>query len=95
MVFRGQTFDGRRLIENVEFEVNKETGLIEYIEETKNSTLVLNGKEMSEIEESSTKLKEKERVVMGDMLERPSDLFDREREIWNHIALAVKDDNAQ
>ena len=55
--------------------------MIAYIEETRNSTLVLNGKEMSEIEESSTKLKEKERVVMGDMLERLSDLFDREREI--------------
>ena len=81
MVFRGRTFDGKRLIENAEFEVNKETGLIEYIEETRNSTLILNGKEMREIEESSTKLKEKERVVMGDMLERLSDLFDREREI--------------
>ena len=81
MVFRGRTFDGKRLIENAEFEVNKETGLIEYIEETRNSTLILNGKEMREIEESSTKLKEKERVVIGDMLERLSDLFDREREI--------------
>lgn len=46
MVFRGRTFDGKRLIENAEFEVNKETGLIEYIEETRNSTLILNGKEM-------------------------------------------------
>ena len=81
MVFMGRTFDGKRLIENAEFEVNKETGLIEYIEETRNSTLILNGKEMREIEESSTKPKEKERVVMGDMLERLSDLFDREREI--------------
>ena len=81
MVFRGRTFDGKRLIENAEFEINKETGLIEYVEETRNSTLILNGKEMREIEESSTKLKEKERVVMGDMLERLSDLFDREREI--------------
>jgi hypothetical protein len=35
MVFRGRTFDGKRLIENAEFEVNKETGLIEYIKETK------------------------------------------------------------
>ncbi|MEM0134468.1 MAG: transposase [Thermoplasmatales archaeon] len=47
---------------------------------------------MREIEESSVRLKTRERVVMSDMLERLSDLFDRERGIENNIALAVKDD---
>ncbi|MEM3193165.1 MAG: IS110 family transposase, partial [Candidatus Parvarchaeota archaeon] len=47
---------------------------------------------MREIEESSIRLKTRERVVMGDMLEILSDLFDRERGIENNIALAVKDD---
>ena len=47
---------------------------------------------MREIEKSFPKLKENERIVMEDMLKRLSDLFDREREMENKIALAVKDD---
>ena len=56
------------------------------------ATDIIGRKGLREIEESSVKLKTKEGVVMGDMLERLSDLFDREREIENNIALAVKDD---
>ena len=45
------------------------------------------------IEESFPKLKENEKIVMEDMLKRISELFDREREMENRIALAVKDDS--
>jgi imidazolonepropionase-like amidohydrolase len=47
MVFRGRAFDGKRLIENAEFEVNSETGKIEYFEETGKSSSIVNGKEPS------------------------------------------------
>jgi len=47
----------------------------------------------SEEKESFPKLKENEKIVMEDMLKRLVDLFDRENEMENRIALAVKDDN--
>lgn len=46
MLFRGRTFDGKRLIENAEFGINSETGLIESLEETSNSSQLANGKEV-------------------------------------------------
>ena len=46
MIFRGRTFDGTRLMENAEFKVSDETGLIEYLEESRNSAEVANGKEI-------------------------------------------------
>ena len=48
---------------------------------------------MREMEESFPKLKENEKIVMEDMLKRLSDIFDREREMENRIALAVRDDH--
>ncbi|MDA8054061.1 MAG: amidohydrolase family protein [Thermoplasmatales archaeon] len=48
MIFRGRTFDGKKLIENAEFKVSEETGIIEYVEETRNSTRMANGKELSD-----------------------------------------------
>lgn len=53
------------------------------------ATDIFGRKGLREIEESSVKLKTKERVVMGDMLERLSDLFDREREIVQYNLAAV------
>ena len=47
---------------------------------------------MREIEESFPKLKENERIVMEDMLNRLVGLFDREKEMENRIAQAVNDD---
>ena len=46
MIFRGRTFDGTRLMENAEFKVSDETGLIEYLEESRGSAEVANGKEI-------------------------------------------------
>ena len=46
MIFRGRTFDGTRLMENAEFKVSDETGLIEYLEESRSSAEVANGKEI-------------------------------------------------
>ena len=46
MILRGRTFDGTRLMENAEFKVSDETGLIEYLEESRNSAEVANGKEI-------------------------------------------------
>jgi imidazolonepropionase-like amidohydrolase len=47
MIFRGRVFDGKRLFESAEFEVNNETGTIEYFEETAKSTSLVNGKVLS------------------------------------------------
>ena len=57
------------------------------------ATDIFGRKGFREIEESFPKLKENEKIVMEDMLKRLSDLFDRENEMENKIALAVKDDN--
>ena len=57
------------------------------------ATDIFGRKGMREIEGSFPKLKENERIVMEDMLKRLSDLFDRENEMENRIALAVKDDH--
>ena len=57
------------------------------------ATDIFERKGMREIEGSLPKLKENERIVMEDMLKRLSDLFDRENEMENRIALAVKDDS--
>ncbi|MCL5874363.1 MAG: amidohydrolase family protein [Candidatus Thermoplasmatota archaeon] len=46
MIFRGRTFDGKRLIENAEFEVNEKTGLIEYAEEIGKSARMTKGKKI-------------------------------------------------
>ena len=46
MILRGRTFDGTRLMENAEFKVSDETGLIEYLEESRSSAEVANGKEI-------------------------------------------------
>ena len=56
------------------------------------ATDIFGRKGIREIEESFPKLKENERIVMDDMLKRLVDLLDREREMENRIALAVKDD---
>ncbi len=41
MIFRGRTFDGKRLIENAQFGVDEGNGIIEYIEEgTKSSAMI-------------------------------------------------------
>ncbi|MEM3845124.1 MAG: transposase [Candidatus Parvarchaeota archaeon] len=56
------------------------------------ATDIFGRRRMREIEESSVRLKTRERVMMSDMLERLFDFFDRERGIENNIALAVKDD---
>ena len=56
------------------------------------ATDIFGRKGFREIEESFPKLKENEKIVMEDMLKRLSDLFGREREMENRIALAVKDD---
>ena len=57
------------------------------------ATDIFGKKGMREIEESFPKLKENEKIVMEDMLKRLSDLFDRENEMENRIALAVRDDH--
>ena len=57
------------------------------------ATDIFGRKGLREIEKSFPKLKENEKIVMEDMLKRLSDLFDREREMENRMALAVKDDN--
>ncbi|MGC8506604.1 MAG: IS110 family transposase, partial [Thermoplasmata archaeon] len=57
------------------------------------ATDIFGRKGMREIEGSFPKLKGNEKIVMEDMLKRLSDLFDREREMENRIALAVKDDH--
>ena len=57
------------------------------------ATDIFGRKGLREIEESFPKLKENERIVMEDMLKRLSDLIDREKEMENRIALAVKDDH--
>ena len=57
------------------------------------ATDIFGRKGLREIEGSFPKLKENEKIVMEDMLKRLSDLFDREGEMENRIALAVKDDN--
>jgi len=49
-------------------------------------------KGMREIEGSFKNMIENERIIMDDMLKRIADLLNREREIENRIALAVKDD---
>lgn len=46
-----------------------------------------------EIEESSSELNSYEKVVMNDMLERLSELFDRERKVEEHIASFVINDS--
>ena len=57
------------------------------------ATDIFGRKGLREIEESFPKLKENEKIVMEDMLKRLSDLFDRENEMENRIALAVRDDH--
>ena len=57
------------------------------------ATDIFGRKGFREIEGSFPKLKENERIVMEDMLKRLSYLFDREREMENRIALAVRDDH--
>ena len=47
---------------------------------------------MREIELSFNKMNENEKIIMDDMLKRIADLLNREREIENRIALAVKED---
>ena len=59
---------------------------------TIDATDIFGRKGFREIEESFPKLKENERIVMEDMLKRLADLIDREREMENRIALAVKND---
>ena len=53
------------------------------------ATDIFGRKGFREIEGSFPKLKENEKIVMEDMLKRLSDLFNREREMENRIALAV------
>ena len=57
------------------------------------ATDIFGRKGLREIEKSFPKLKENKKIVMEDMLKRLSDLFDREREMENRMALAVKDDH--
>lgn len=59
---------------------------------TIDATDIFGRKGFREIEESFPKLKENKRIVMEDMLKRLADLIDREREMENRIALAVKND---
>jgi len=59
---------------------------------TVDATDVFGRKGMREIEGSFKKMIENERIIMDDMLKRIADLLNREREIENRIALAVKDD---
>jgi len=59
---------------------------------TVDATDVFGKKGMREIEGSFKKMIENERIIMDDMLKRIADLLNREREIENRIALAVKDD---
>jgi len=59
---------------------------------TVDATDIFGRKGMREIEESLPEMNENEKIIMDDMLKRIADLLNREREIENRIALAVKDD---
>lgn len=46
MIFKGRTFDGSRLIENAEFEIDLEKGAVEYIDEVEKSSTSIDDKEL-------------------------------------------------
>lgn len=47
MIFKGRTFDGVRLIENSEFGVDTEKGVIEYLDQTSKSPATIDGYELN------------------------------------------------